>query len=94
VLIGAIAWIFYFVASFIWHFLVSVDRPLLIAVLAASATVLAATITVVIGRIFERKRETKSHFRQRKYDQYDEMVKLLYSFLSRGRCRKTNYRTR
>lgn len=70
----------YFLVSSAFRVLASLDHPIFVGILAASATVLAATITVVVGRLLERKREIESHFRQRKFDQYDELLKLLYSF--------------
>jgi len=80
IILSVVALIFYFIISAIGRFLVALDQPLIVAILAACATVLTATITVVVGRIFERKKETESHFRQRKYDQYDELLKILYGF--------------
>jgi hypothetical protein len=59
------------------HFAVSLDQPLIVAILAASATVLASAITVVVGKAFERKKEIDAHFRQRKFDQADELLKLI-----------------
>jgi hypothetical protein len=60
------------------RFLTLLNQPLSIAILAACATILASTITVVAGKIIERKTETEAHFRQRKFDQYYELLKLLY----------------
>lgn len=61
--------------------LASLDQPLIVAILAASATVLTSTLTIVIGRILERKKEIEAHFRQTKFDQYDELLKILYQLL-------------
>jgi len=58
--------------------LASLDQPVLVAILAASATVLTSTLTVVVGRIFERKKEIEAHFRQTKFDQYDELLQILF----------------
>lgn len=66
--------------------LATLDQPLIIAILAAAATVLTSTITVVIGRIFERKKEIEAHFRQTKFDQYDELLKILYELLDPARA--------
>jgi hypothetical protein len=59
------------------NFLRSLDRPLVIAILAGSATILASIITVVTGKIIERKIEIEGHFRQRKFDQSYELLKLI-----------------
>ena len=62
----------------LFYLLTSLDQPLLIAVLAGCATILASTITVVVGKIIERRSEIEAHFRQRKFEQYYELLKLLY----------------
>ena len=38
------------------HLIASLDQPLIVAILAASATILAATITVVVGNCREKAR--------------------------------------
>ncbi len=58
--------------------ILSLDQPLVVAILAASATILAATITVVLGKIFERKAEIEAHFRQRKFDHFIDMLTLIH----------------
>ncbi len=77
-LIGTMLIALYYVVSSLARVVGALDQPLIVAILAAAATVLTSTITVVVGRIFERKKEIEAHFRQRKYDQYDELLKLLY----------------
>jgi hypothetical protein len=72
----------YVIASYIFHFLGSLDQPVIIAILAGSVAIFTSTISVVAGRIFERKKEIEAHFRQRKFDQYDELLKILYEFFS------------
>jgi membrane protein YqaA with SNARE-associated domain len=65
------------------HFLVSLDQPLVVAILAASATILASTITVVLGKIFERKKEIEAHFRERKFEHFFEMLTLMHELTQR-----------
>jgi hypothetical protein len=67
-----------YLASNLVRSIAALDQPLVIAIFAASASILAAAITVVGGKIFERKMEIEAHFRQRKFDQYYELLKLLY----------------
>jgi hypothetical protein len=71
----------YFLLTGVAQFLRSLDQPLVVAILAASVTIITSTITVVAGRILERKKEIEAHFRQRKYDQYDEMLSILYGMI-------------
>ena len=55
----------------------SLGQPLVVAILAASATILASTITVVAGKVFERRQEIEAHFRQKKFEQYYEPLTIL-----------------
>jgi hypothetical protein len=80
-----LGWSIYIAALAAVHFAISLNQPLLVAaILAASSTILAATITVVVGRIFERKREIESHFRGQKYEQYDELLKIIHGFIAQS----------
>ena len=79
-LLSVLVAIGYFVFSFVFRKLASLDQPLVVAIIAAAVTVITSTLTVVIGRILERKKEIEAHFRQQKYDQYDELLKILYEF--------------
>ena len=74
----------YFIITGFTNFFRALDQPLVIAILAASVTILTSTITVVVGRILERKKEIEAHFRQRKYDQYDELLAILYGLFGGG----------
>jgi hypothetical protein len=48
---------FYYFVSSIFRLLSSLDQPLIVAIMAAAATVITSTITVVVGRVLERKKE-------------------------------------
>ncbi|XOV87361.1 MAG: hypothetical protein ACFHX7_20795 [Pseudomonadota bacterium] len=62
----------------IWRALASVDARLAVGVVAGFATVVAATVTVSLGKYFERKQGVESHFRDRKLEIYDEFLKELF----------------
>ena len=79
-LLGILVSLGCFLIAYIFHKLISLDQPLIVAIIAAAVTVITSTITVVVGRILERKKEIEAHFRQQKYDQYDELLKILYEF--------------
>jgi hypothetical protein len=83
VLLGVVGWTLYWATTTFIRFLVSLDQPLIVAILAASTTIVTSTLTIVIGRILERKKEADAHFRERKYEQYDEMLKMVNSFTSK-----------
>jgi hypothetical protein len=52
------------------------------AVATALVAALAGVLGIVIGKVWERRTEVEAHFRQKKTDQYDELLTILYSFFS------------
>ncbi|APC96618.1 hypothetical protein [Francisella frigiditurris] len=42
--------------------------------LTAATTVIAATLTVVLGKYFERKKDIEAHYREKKTQIYDEFL--------------------
>ncbi len=73
-LIGFTGWAFYALARFAWHALLGVNPNLAVALVAAGATLLGTTITVMAGRYFERRKEIEAHFRAEKIKIYDEFL--------------------
>ena len=72
--LGALIWGIYWIISSIWDALVSVDTKLAVGIVAAFTTVLGATLTVTIGKYFERKQAVEADFRERKVEIYDEFL--------------------
>lgn len=70
-----IIWGVYWVASTIWDTLLTIDTKLAVSLLTAATTVMVATMTVVVGKYLERKKEIESHFREKKVEIYDEFLK-------------------
>jgi hypothetical protein len=58
----------------IWNAFASLPKETAVAILTGSATVLTATITVVIGRLFERKKELDAVHRNKKIPIYDDFI--------------------
>jgi len=73
-LIGLLGYGIYQFASFAWSQFISLDKQLAVGLLTAFTTVIVATITVMLGRYLERKKEIESHFRTRKIEIYDEFL--------------------
>ncbi len=71
---GAFIWGIYWSVSSIWDTLVSVDTKLAVGIVAAVTTVIGATLTVTIGKYFERKQAVEADFRERKVEIYDEFL--------------------
>ncbi len=76
--IGALLAGVYWVISSVWEELISIDAKLAIGIVAAVGTVFGATLTVTLGKYFERKQAVEAHFRERKVEIYDEFLKELF----------------
>jgi hypothetical protein len=78
VLLGLEVWMSYVTIRAIWHALKELNSDLSIALVAGAATILAATITVMLGRHYERKRDIEAHFRTERIKIYDDFLKELF----------------
>lgn len=74
-LIGLMFYVAYLFLSLIWKALNNVDSTLAVGVVTGASTIVVATITVVIGKYYERKKEVEAHFRNDKIKIYDEFLK-------------------
>lgn len=74
-LVAVIAWGMY--AFF--QYLSAVPKELGAALIAAVATILVATITVMVGRYYERKKELDALYREKKTEIYDEFLKEFFT---------------
>lgn len=70
-IVGGTGWLVY---TF-FQYLNAVPKELAAALVAAGATVLVATVTVMAGRYFERKKELDALYRDKKIEIYDEFLK-------------------
>lgn len=77
--IGISIWGATFSIRYVWRVLVDVNSSLAVAVIAAASTLMATTITVMLGRYFERKRDIEAHFRADKIKFYDEFLRELFT---------------
>lgn len=57
-----------------WGQFISLDKQLSVGLLTAFTTVFVATLTVMLGRYLERKKEIESHFRTSKIQMYDDFL--------------------
>lgn len=81
VLIALIGYAIFVAARSSWHALISVNASLAVALIAAAATVLASTVTVMLGRYYERKRDIEAHFRTEKIKIYDEFLREFFKVI-------------
>ena len=73
-IIGGIGYGSFMAVAGLWELFLSLDKQLSIGLLTAFTTVFVSTLTVMLGRYFERKREIESHFRASKIRMYDEFL--------------------
>ena len=71
----------YWVISGIWEKFSDLDEKVALAVLTAATTVIVATLTVVLGRYYERKKDIEAHFRVEKIKIYDEFLKEFFDLV-------------
>lgn len=79
-LLAGAATLFGWVLYGFFQYLSAVPKELGAALVAGTATVLVATITVMVGRFYERKKELDALYREKKTEIYDEFLKEFFSF--------------
>lgn len=80
-IVAMFGWFLFLAMRAAWHQLVGVNPQLAAAVVAATAATIGGTVTIMLGRYFERKREIESHFRTKKIEIYDSfLVELFKTF--------------
>lgn len=77
-LLGGLVWGAYWLVKNIAEYLGSIPKELGAPLVAAAATIIAATATVMVGRYFERKRELDALYREKKMEVYDEFLKIFF----------------
>jgi hypothetical protein len=73
-LVAALA-VLWFVVSHIWNAFAALPIELAVGLLTAATTVVVSTITVIIGRRLERKKEFDLIHRDKKIPIYDDFIK-------------------
>lgn len=66
----------------IWNQFKLLDPKISVAILTAAATVLTATLTVVLGKNYERKKDIEAHYRAKKTEIYDEFLSEFFKLFS------------
>lgn len=80
-LIGAAGWLLWSILVALAAYLKTLPDGLAAALVGGSATVIVATITVMAGRYFERKRELDALFREKKTEIYDQFLDGFFGFM-------------
>lgn len=77
-ILGMLA-LLWWIASALWSWFSTLNSDLAVGMLTASSTIIVATITLVLGRFFERVKEAEAHLRAQKIEIYDEFLKRFFS---------------
>jgi hypothetical protein len=77
VVVGVAAFAVYVVKAF-FAYVSGVPKELGTALVAGASTVLVATVTIMVGRYFERKKELDALHREKKTEIYDEFLKVFF----------------
>lgn len=76
-LVGFVAGL-YFALSAFFSYVGSVSKELGAALVAGATTIIVATLTVMVGRYFERKKELDALYREKKTEVYDDFLKVFF----------------
>jgi len=60
------------------EFFAKLDKTVAVAIVAGSVTVLTSTLTVVLGRYFEAKRDREAAHREKKTELYNEFLGMIF----------------
>ncbi len=74
----AAAWGILVVVNWLLRVSKSLDPTVAAAILAAATTVIVSTLTVMLGRYYERKKDHEAAYRERKTEIYDSFLKELF----------------
>ena len=74
-----LALISFWILISLWRWFAGLNSDLEVGMLTASSTVIVATVTLVLGRYFERIKEAESHLRSQKIEMYDDFLKELFA---------------
>lgn len=64
----------YFIVTSIFSWFKELPKELAISLITASSTIIVATLTISLGKYFERLKEIESHHRAKKVEIYDEFL--------------------
>jgi len=76
--LAAATWAIWRGLVLLWSSFAAIPKEIAVALIAAAATVFVSTLTVVLGRYFERKRELDALYRDKKAEIYDEFLKRFF----------------
>jgi hypothetical protein len=76
--LGGVLWLAHGLVHKFFAYIRAVPKEIGASLIAGIATFLVATLTVVVGRYFERKKELDALYREKKTEIYDEFLKKIF----------------
>ncbi|WP_395683192.1 hypothetical protein [Dokdonella sp.] len=73
--LATLLWLPYWIGKSFLLYLNAIPKELAATLITAATTVLGATLTIAIGRYFERKKELDALYRDKKTEIYDEFLR-------------------
>jgi hypothetical protein len=83
-IVALLGWLLFLAFRGGWRALVGASPQLAGALVAGATTIIVGTVTVMLGRHYERKRDIEAHFRADKIKIYDEFLQELFKVLHAG----------
>ena len=83
--LGAIFAAIYWVLYQVWGQFKLLNPTISVALLTGATTVLVSTLTVVLGKYYERTRDIEAHYRSKKVEIYDEFLCELFKLFNETR---------
>jgi len=77
---GLLVWGALWIIFAVWRRFAALNESLAVGLLTAASTILVATLTITLGRYFERKKEVEAHFREKKSAIYDSFLTAYFKF--------------
>lgn len=66
--------VIYYVTTSLWAWFSSLSSNLAVGLLTVTTTVIVTTVTLVVGKYFERVKKAEAHLRAQKISMYDEFL--------------------
>lgn len=82
VILTAMGWGVYWLVIEIWSQIKLLDPEVSVGIFTAATTIIVATLTVVVGKQIERKKDIEAHYREKKTEIYDEFLCEFFKFFN------------
>lgn len=82
VIVLTILYTAYWIVMEVWHQFKNLNKELSVTIITAATTIMVATLTIVLGKYYERKKDIEAHYRQKKTEIYDEFLREFFNIFN------------